>query len=71
MRALENERVNQQMANYESRRGPLEGLKEIADDPQYLAEWQEQSEAKPETPAASAPQAMPARPKAQARMSPS
>jgi hypothetical protein len=55
MRALENERVNQQMANYEARRGPLEGLKEIADDPEYLAEWQEQSDAKPESPAASAP----------------
>ena len=40
------------MAHFEARRGPLEGLKEIADDPAYLAEWQEQSDAKPESPAA-------------------
>ena len=28
---------------FESRRGPLEGLKEIADDPDYLAEWQKRT----------------------------
>jgi hypothetical protein len=41
MRALENERVQQKVAEFETRRGPLEGLKQIADDPEYLAEWQE------------------------------
>ena len=42
MQALENERVQQKVADFEARRGPLEGLKQIADDPDYLAEWQEQ-----------------------------
>jgi hypothetical protein len=50
MQALENERVQQKVADLEARRGPLEGLKQIAADPDYLAEWQEQSEAKPEPP---------------------
>jgi len=49
MRSLENERVQQKVADFEARRGPLEGLKQIANDPDYLAEWQEQSETKPET----------------------
>jgi hypothetical protein len=48
MRALENERVQQKVADFEARRGPLEGLKQIADDPAYLVEWQEQSEARPD-----------------------
>ena len=33
MRAIEDERVRQKIAGFESRRGPLEGLKEIAADP--------------------------------------
>ena len=41
MQAIENEQVRQKIAGFESRRGPLEGLKEIADDPDYLAEWQQ------------------------------
>ena len=45
MQALETERVQQKVADFEARRGPLEGLKEIADDPDYLAEWQERSDA--------------------------
>lgn len=43
-RAIEVERVKHQVAEVEARRGPLEGLKEIAEDPDYLAEWREQSE---------------------------
>jgi hypothetical protein len=49
MQALENERVSSRVADYEARRGPLEGLKQIADDPDYLAEWQKRSDAKSET----------------------
>jgi hypothetical protein len=45
MQALENERVQQRVAEFETRRGPLEGLKQIADDPEYLAEWQERVDA--------------------------
>ncbi len=48
MHALENERVQQKVADFEARRGPLEGLKQIADDPAYLVEWQEQSDARPD-----------------------
>jgi len=50
MKGLENERVQQRVAEFETRRGPLEGLKQIADDPQYLAEWQQRSDARTETP---------------------
>jgi hypothetical protein len=48
MQALEKERVDRKVTDYEARRGPLEGLKQIADDPDYLAEWQERSDARPE-----------------------
>ena len=34
MQALENERIQQKVADFEARRGPLEGLKQIADDPE-------------------------------------
>ena len=51
MRAIENERVRQKVADIELRRGPLEGLNEIADDPHYLAEWQQRSDEKAEAPA--------------------
>ena len=61
MQALENERVQQKVADFEARRGPLEGLKQIADDPAYLAEWQERSEAKPETPTGAWPTMTPDR----------
>jgi hypothetical protein len=44
-RALEAERIRAQVANLEAQRGVLEGLHEIADDPEYLAEWQAQVEA--------------------------
>ena len=50
MQALENERIQQKVADFEARRGPLEGFKQIANDPSYLAEWKQQSEAKPEQP---------------------
>jgi hypothetical protein len=55
MQALENERVHQKVADFEARRGPLEGLKQIAADPDYLAEWQESSDAKPDGPPQSGP----------------
>ena len=48
MRAIENERVRQKVADIELRRGPLEGFNEIADDPHYLAEWQQRSDEKAE-----------------------
>ena len=48
MQSLEKERVQQKVADFEARRGPLEGLKQIADDPDYLAEWQERSDSKSE-----------------------
>jgi len=44
--ALENERVGRQVADVEAQRGPFEGLKEIAQDVQYLAEWRSQLEAR-------------------------
>jgi hypothetical protein len=43
--ALEAARIRAQVANLEAQRGVLEGLHEIADDPEYLAEWQAQVEA--------------------------
>jgi hypothetical protein len=46
MRAIENERVRQKVADIELRRGPLEGFNEITDDPHYLAEWRERSDEK-------------------------
>jgi hypothetical protein len=45
--AIEAEQVRQKVTAFEARRGPLEGLKEIAADPEYLAEWQARSESKP------------------------
>ncbi len=45
--AIEAEQVRQKVTAFEARRGPLEGLKEIAADPAYLAEWQARSESKP------------------------
>jgi hypothetical protein len=50
MQALENERVQRKVSDFEARRGPLEGLKQIADDIHYLAEWQTQSGTRPEAP---------------------
>ncbi|HMB03601.1 MAG TPA: hypothetical protein VKP69_07655, partial [Isosphaeraceae bacterium] len=38
-RAIDAERVREQVAEFEARRGPLEGLHQIANDPEYLAEW--------------------------------
>src|SRR5262249_4708705 len=46
-RAIESEQVQQKVAEFEAKRGPLKGLKEIADDPDYLAEWQVRSEVRP------------------------
>ena len=51
-RAIESEQVRQKVADFEAKRGPLEGLKEIAEDPDYLVEWQARSETKPEPPPA-------------------
>jgi hypothetical protein len=67
-RALEAERIRAQVANLEAQRGVLEGLHEIADDPEYLAEWQAQVEAQArdrgepvrlDTPAAAVPPSEP------------
>ena len=38
-KGLESERIRVQVANLEAQRGVMEGLHEIADDPEYLAEW--------------------------------
>ena len=38
LKAVDAERVREQVADVEARRGPLVGLQEIADDPEYLAE---------------------------------
>lgn len=37
--ALENERARWRVAEAEAKQGPFEGLREIAKDPDYLAEW--------------------------------
>jgi hypothetical protein len=44
-RALETERIRTHMAEIEAQHGPLAGLHEIADDPEYLAEWSAQAQA--------------------------
>jgi hypothetical protein len=64
-RAIDNERVRTQMASIEAQRGPLEGLQEIADDPEYLAEWSAQIQAQsrsrpPDPPPRVEPAALPA-----------
>jgi hypothetical protein len=41
-RAIEAERIRAHVANIEAQRGVFEGLHEIADDPEYLAEWSAQ-----------------------------
>lgn len=40
LKAVEAERVRQQVAGVEARRGPFEGLQAIAEDPEFLAELQ-------------------------------
>ena len=42
-RVLDEQRVREQLAEVEARRGAFEGLNEIADDPEYLAEWNAQA----------------------------
>jgi hypothetical protein len=42
--AVENERIQHKVTEFEARRGPLEGLNQIANDPDYLAEWQDRTE---------------------------
>jgi hypothetical protein len=44
-RALESERIRSHVADIEAQRGPLAGLHEIAEDPEYLAEWSAQAQA--------------------------
>jgi len=51
-KAVEDARVRHKVADFEARRGPLEGLKEIASDPDYLAEWRERQELKLGAPSA-------------------
>jgi hypothetical protein len=45
--AIDAAHVREQMADVEARRGPLEGLNAIADDPEYLAELSNASGPKP------------------------
>jgi hypothetical protein len=44
--AIENDRARQKVDEFESRRGPLQGLREIANDPDYLTEWQKRHESR-------------------------
>ncbi len=41
--AIEGERLLHQVEEFQAKHGPLEGLAEIANDPDYLAEWKSQS----------------------------
>jgi hypothetical protein len=45
-RAIEFERAKFHVAEVEAKHGPLVGFNEITDDPDYLAEWREQSESR-------------------------
>src|SRR5208282_1418426 len=45
-RAIEVERVKAHMVEVEAKRGPLEGFNEVTGDPDYLAEWHEQTESR-------------------------
>ena len=47
--------MRQKIAGFESRRGPLEGLKEIADDPDYLADWHKRADEKTKASAGAPP----------------
>ena len=59
--AIEVERVKAHLVDVEEKRGPLEGFKEITDDPSYLAEWHEQSGSREtETPPQPLPESPPA-----------
>ena len=46
IQAIEGERLLHQVEDYEARHGTLEGLAEIAEDPEYLSEWEAQSRGK-------------------------
>jgi hypothetical protein len=48
IKGVEDAKVRHKVADFEARRGPLEGLKEIASDPDYLAEWRERQARKQE-----------------------
>ena len=50
-RAIEAEGSRMHVADLEARQGPLAGLNEIADDPEYLAEWNAQASARRPPPA--------------------
>jgi hypothetical protein len=51
VKAIEDAKVRHKVADFEARRGPLEGLKEIASDPDYLAEWSQRQARKLREPA--------------------
>ena len=56
VKAVETEHVRSHVADVESKRGPLEGLHEIADDPEYLADLRSAvAPARPEPPRAEPP----------------
>jgi hypothetical protein len=65
-RAIEVERVKAHMVEVEAKRGPMEGFNEVTGDPDYLAEWHEQSESRehaagrPQPPNSSGVEAIPA-----------
>ena len=50
LNAVDAERVRAQVAGVEARRGPLVGLQQIADDPEYLAELSRNSHAPRDVP---------------------
>lgn len=56
-KTIEAEHVREQVAEVEAKRGPLEGLQEIANDPEYLVEWSSRSESGPGPGAVSGPRA--------------
>jgi hypothetical protein len=45
-KAIEVERVRHHVADFEAKRGRLEGLSEVTGDVRYLSEWQEQSDSR-------------------------
>jgi hypothetical protein len=45
-KAIEVERVRHHVAEFEAKRGRLEGLSEVTGDVRYLSEWQEQSDSR-------------------------
>lgn len=49
-RAIEEEHLRLKVARFESRRGAIEGLNELAEDPDYRSEWRARGEPRPIAP---------------------